>query len=70
MGHTKRRIKDSWEITKEAFELINWKNAIFAVPSMFIIVPFIWFAMLFEVYDEIDYAQKLMDREFEKHRIK
>lgn len=70
MGHTKRRIKDSWEITKEAFACISWKNAIFVIPSMFIIVPFIWFAMLFEDYDEIDYAQELMDRELKKIRMK
>lgn len=50
----KRRIKDSWEITKDMVNQINYKNAIIVIIGMFIMIPLVWFIMLFEDYDEID----------------
>jgi hypothetical protein len=66
MGHAKRRFNDSLEITRELFQQVNWKNALLSIPLMFFFVPFIWFIMLFEDYDEIDRWDRLMDEELKK----
>jgi len=54
MGYFKRRVKDSWQITKEIGSGLTWKNAIIMIPGLFLLIPFVWFLMLFEDYEEID----------------
>lgn len=61
MFYIKRRIKDSLEITRELIETINWKNAIWTIPSMIFFIPLLWFLMLFEDYNEIDKHEKTID---------
>jgi hypothetical protein len=46
MGYFKRRIKDSWQITKEIFSCVTWKNAIITIP---------WLLFLIFFSDEADY---------------
>ena len=64
MSYYKRRIKDSWQITKEIFSCVTWKNAIITIPGLLFLIFFVWFWMLFEDYDEIEEAGKTMDQIF------
>lgn len=64
MSYFKRRIKDSWQITKEIGSSITWKNAIILIPGMLFLIPFVWFWMLFEDYEEIDRAREEVDKIF------
>lgn len=69
MGYFKRRVKDSWKITKEICITVTWKNAIILVPGLVFLIPFVWFCMLFEDYEEIDRAREDVDKIF-KSRIR
>lgn len=64
MSYFKRRIKDSWQITKEMFSGVTWINAIIMIPGLLFFIPFVWFWMLFEDYEEIDKAKETMDKIF------
>lgn len=64
MGYFKRRIKDSWQITKEICITVTWKNAIILIPVLFFLIPFVWFLMLFEDYEEIDRAKEEVNQIF------
>jgi hypothetical protein len=64
MGYFKRRIKDSWQITKEICSGITWINSIFLIPGLLFMLFFVWFWMLFEDYEEIDKAKETVDQIF------
>ena len=64
MGYFKRRVKDSWQITKEICSGVTWINAIIMIPGLFFFIPFVWFWMLFEDYEEIDRAREDVDKIF------
>ena len=63
MGYFKRRVKDSWQITKEICITVTWKNAIFLIPVLIFLIPFVWFFMLFEDYEKIDKFLKDVENE-------
>ena len=69
MGHSKRRVKDSWQITKEICSGVTWINAIITIPGLIFLIPLVWFLMLFEDYEEIDRAKEDVDKIF-KSRIR
>lgn len=64
MSYFKRRVKDSWQITKEICSGVTWINAIILIPVLLFPIFFIWFWMLFEDYEEIDRAKEVMDKIF------
>ena len=64
MSYFKRRVKDSWQITKEICSGVTWINAIITIPGLLFLIFFVWFWMLFEDYEEIDRATETMDHIF------
>jgi hypothetical protein len=62
MSYFKRRIKDSWQITKEICSSVTWINAIIMIPALLFLMPFVWFWMLFEDYGEIDRAKEVFNQ--------
>ena len=64
MSYFKKRIKDSWQITKEMFSGVTWINSIIVVPGLLFMLFFVWFWMLFEDYEEIDKAKETVDHLF------
>lgn len=62
MSYFKRRVKDSWQITKEICISVTWINAVIMIPSLLFLIPFVWFFMLFEDYEEIDRAKEVFNQ--------
>jgi hypothetical protein len=52
MSYFKRRIKDSLQVAKLIFSCVTWKNAIITIPGFIVLIPFVWFFMLFDDYEE------------------